>query len=313
MTASNGTSGSNRSTGGRHLSQHADMIDLADDEGLLIEGGEVLSVAEIQHALRELKARKGPLAGRPFVSAQPPLGPGESGPPSYEQTDPPGRDIGQLHVEWVTVVASHAGSGSSMIALAMADAAAQEGRRVQLIETADPARSGLVAAAPADLGVDPTRSWIRAHRGRVTLDRRAPGQDVTFSAWPLPPAGGVDLTLVDLGSVTPSMIARVAEAGTRVIVVCRPTVPGLQMTERVLADLAGRHVTVAAVGPSKWSRSAVEAIGPLLAGLISIDHVVAVPTDRHLEITGPTPASLPKSILEAAEQLLGLLDSAARQ
>jgi adenylylsulfate kinase-like enzyme len=51
----------------------------------------------------------------------------------------------------VVVLAGHAGAGASTVALAIAEALVDH-RRVQLVEYADPIRSGLAAASSVELG-----------------------------------------------------------------------------------------------------------------------------------------------------------------
>lgn len=282
-----------------------------------------VSVAEMQQALRALKARKAggaDAAAGGFVLPSEPLDaapseqPGtiEAAPGAQPASAPGETAIGELHTEWVVLLGAHGGTDSALVALAVGDAAAQSGRRVQLIETAEPARSGLANAAGENLGTDATRAWLRGGRNGMTLDRRAPGE-VTLAAWPLPPPGGVELTLVDLGTIDYPTLHQVAASGARVIVVCRATVPGLRLTEQVLAGLTERHVSVAAIGPAKWPRKVSDGRGPILAGLLSIGQLVIVPTDRRIETAGPSPAALPRPILDAGRALLGLVDGATHQ
>src|SRR5258705_9110159 len=106
--------------------------------------GRLLSVAEIQQAFRELRARK---PSEPATCTGRPSGPARGSQPAVTH----GAD---LDGAWVSVVAAHAGAGASTVALAIADAAAAAGRATHLVETAHPTRSGLVAAANAELGLD---------------------------------------------------------------------------------------------------------------------------------------------------------------
>jgi hypothetical protein len=53
----------------------------------------------------------------------------------------------------VLIVAGHAGAGASTVALAVAEGLAED-RLVQLVDYAEPVRSGLTAASTIELGTD---------------------------------------------------------------------------------------------------------------------------------------------------------------
>jgi hypothetical protein len=319
--------------------------------------GRALSVAEIQDALRRLRAAPPPWSETPATRdcvatpddpqaapgcspGQRALGRGTSGGDTatesrsgWGDTDPFGRDgwgdrgpavlhapgvaperSGRAGVDtaalapgWVTVLAAHSGAGASTVALAIADAAGVDDRRVHLMATSHPSRCGLVAASSVELGTEATGEWRRGARAHVTLDRRAAG---TPSSWPSPLPGGDDLTLVDLGSPTPQQLGRIASGSSRVVLVCRPTVPGVRSAEQLLAALAEHVVVVAVVGPAKWPREVTSSAGPRLTGLRAVNRLVTVPPDRRLAVSGPTSAALPKPVMAAGRVLLGLIDDA---
>jgi hypothetical protein len=303
-----------------------------------------LSVAEIQQALRELQAR-GPRraaaeSGAPSRrlesgNSQPAaLGSGQvpaarrprrasAGTPAQgwgdleetsayrgDCTSGTGQvegDIGGLRSGWIAVVAAHAGAGASTVALAISDAAAADGRRVHLIDRAHPARSGLVAAASEELGTDVTGAWRRGLRSGVTIDRRA--TDVAPGDWPADPADeGPGLTVVDFGAPAPDRPIWKAIDRARPVVVCRPTVPGVRLTEQLLEQLARQPVVVAAVGPSRWPGEVTASVGPALRALRAAGRVIAVPTDRRLQVTGPTSSPLPRPVRSAGRSLLERID-----
>jgi hypothetical protein len=211
---------------------------------------------------------------------------------------------------WVTVVAAHSGAGVSTVALAIAEAAGVADRAVHLIDAAPPARCGLVAAASVELGTDSTSEWRRGSRRRVTLDRRARAD--TPATWPSGVPESVDLTIVDLGLPTPEQQRRIASSSVRVVVVCRPTLPGVRLAEQLLATLPKLGVVLAAVGPLKWPREVIASAGPRLVELCSSHRLVTFPWDRHLAVTGPTSAAPPKPVIAVACALLELIDDAAR-
>jgi hypothetical protein len=204
-------------------------------------------------------------------------------------------------------VAGHAGAGASTVALAVAEGLA-EGRRVQLVDYAEPVRSGLAAASDIELGTDGA-GWRRGRRGRLDVVRLAcrPGDGE------LPPPPETDhadrLMVVDAGwSLTtalldsPSSLIRDAN----VVVVTRVTVPAVRQTEHVLTAVDGDPV-VAAVGPARWPRTVQASCGPRLGDLRSRGRVVRVPVDRRLEIGGLTGDRLAKPLAAAGGSLAALL------
>lgn len=309
------------------------------------EPGRLLSVAEIQHALRGLRAwepggaaagshtrrcagclRTGPGAGpseasrtgrgdsaaRLLAGGDTAAGPapgGGGGTAAAVAADDSG--IGGLHPSWITVVAAHAGAGASTVALAISDAAAADARRTHLVDPAPPLRSGLVAAASAELGIDPTGAWRRGTRRQVTIDRRC--GDVAPDGWPTPPADDGDseriaLTVIDVGLPGAASLDRLAAAHTRTVLVCRPTVPGARLADALLSSLGDRPLIVAAVGDGRWPSEVTASLGNGLRRVRSAGRVVTVPVDRRLQATGPTHCPLPRSVLAAGRRLLGLLD-----
>ncbi|WP_051004913.1 hypothetical protein [Blastococcus saxobsidens] len=192
------------------------------------------------------------------------------------------------------------------MALAISDAAAATDRRVHLVETAHPRRSGLIAAASAELGTDAAGAWRRGSRDRVTIDRRV--ADVEPCGWPvLASSEEPAVTVLDLGLPAPEDLARLAADRTSTVVVCRPTVPGVRLTEHVLSQLAGQPVMVAVVGPARWPRAVKANCGPQLRELRSRGRVVRVPVDGRLQTAGLTGDRLPKGVEAAGRSLAALL------
>src|SRR4051794_18401760 len=226
--------------GGRRVTAPPSTLDLTDggdhDAGDVAGNRRLLSVAEVQQVLRELRARGSrPVAAEIGATSQHPEN-GNFEQPAFEgERVPPARrprsawastpaqdrgdteqgafaswgdiaaGIGQraahgAHLEtgWIGVLAAHAGAGASTVALVISDAAAADGRWAHLIDTAHPCRSGLVAAPSEERGTDVTGAWRRGLRTGVTIDRRA--TDTAPGGWPVPPVGDSPaLTVVDLG------------------------------------------------------------------------------------------------------------------
>ncbi|MCU1613201.1 MAG: uncharacterized protein JWO98_741 [Frankiales bacterium] len=323
-----------------------DMTDGGGHDSGDVEGNRrLLSVAEIQQVLRELRARGsrpvaagiGATSQRPENrNSQPPPFEGERVPPARRprrtKTSTPAQDWGdtgeegparggdiaagnrqhaahggELEAGWIGILAAHAGAGASTAALVICDAAAAGGRRVHLVDTAQPSRSGLVAAASEELGLDVTGAWHRGLRTGVTIDRRA--TDTAPGRWPISPVGDDPaLTVVDLGLAAPEKLTRLVADRGRPVVVCRPTVPGVRLTEQLLAQVAGQSVVVAAVGLTRWPGEVTASLGPRLHALRADGRVVPVPMNRRLQVTGPTSSPLPRPLHAAGRSLLELLD-----
>ncbi|NEK86896.1 hypothetical protein GCU60_14210 [Blastococcus saxobsidens] len=209
----------------------------------------------------------------------------------------------------VLVVAGHAGAGASTVALAVAEVLA-ESRQVQLIDYAEPVRSGLTTASTIELGTDGV-GWRRGRRGRLDVVRLArPGDGE------LPPPPETDdthrLMVVDAGwSLTTALLDTPGylTQGANVVVT-RVTVPAVRQTEHVLAAADGEPV-VAAVGPARWPRAVEASCGPRLRELRSRGRVVQVPLDRRLETAGLTGDQLPKPVAAAGRAMAALLVPAA--
>ena len=238
-----------------------------------------MSVAAIQQAYRDEVGRKDNVA---------------------EPTDALCRD-------WIAVAAAHSGAGASTVALAVVDALSGSGQPARLIETAPPSRSGLVAAASVELGLDPTGAWRRGSRQQATVLRRASNENP--GGWPesLPADRGAT-TVIDLGSPAIANVARLAADRPAVIVVCRVTVPAVRMAERLLAEIAGAPVVVAAIGPRRWPGEVAASAGPYLSSLRDTRRVAAVPEDARLKTTGPTSSPLPKPVIAAARTVLAAIE-----
>ena len=206
----------------------------------------------------------------------------------------------------VLVVAGHAGAGASTVALAVAEGLA-ESRRVQLIDYAEPVRSGLTAASTIELGTDGAE-WRRGRRGRLDVVRlaRRPGD----GELPPPPENDdtARLLVVDAGwSLTSALLDTPGSLqNANVVVVTRVTVPAVRQAEHVLAALADEPV-VAAVGPARWPRPVHASCGPRLRELQSLGRVVRVPVDRRLETVGLNGDRLPKPVASAGRSMAALL------
>jgi len=214
----------------------------------------------------------------------------------------------------VVVLAGHAGAGSTTVALAIADAIAAQ-RQAQLVEYADPRRSGLGMASDSELGVDAV-GWRHGRRNAlhlVRMDRACPPS----GQWPAPSAGlpGVTdigrLFVLDVGHLParaltghgwlPTLLGDAA-----LVVVTRITVPGVRQTEHLLGCLPGSAV-LATVGFGRWPGVVAASCGPRLRAARAAGRAVMVPVVRRLEVDGLTPDPLPKPVAAAGKALAALL------
>ncbi|MGY1829021.1 hypothetical protein ACI8AA_01185 [Geodermatophilus sp. SYSU D01180] len=208
----------------------------------------------------------------------------------------------------VLVLATHAGAGASTVALAVAEGLALD-RPAQVVEYAEPTRSGLAVASSIELGVDGA-GWRRGRRGHLDvfrLARRPGGEELPR----LPSADDTErVSVVDVGWPLAAALLETADGTpgprTACVVVTRVTVPAVRQAEHAVSALGGEAV-VAAVGPARWPRIVEVGCGPRLTDLRSRGRVVRVPLDRRLEVTGPTGDRLPKPVASAGRALAALL------
>ena len=229
----------------------------------------------------------------------------------------------------VAVLAGSPGAGASTVAAALTDALALARRRVLLVDAADPARSGLADAAPAEglrvrhlhPGLQLRYSW-RHHALLARMESPypiVPGMVPPPSAW-RPDGGPPHVTVVDVGhdgwraAADPLLGAggwlRRGHPPVLPVLVVRATRPSLRAAEQVLARLH-RWVTagvveppaqLVVVGARRWPRTVTGAAGRLLEPLL--DDAVFVPRHREVEIGGVTADLLPRPLLRAVTPLL---------
>lgn len=285
------------------------IVDVAQ-RGDVFADGRLLSVAELQQALRELGRNEMQARPRGTSSAAVgdlPTADTDPGPVDAVGGQGPGVER-PLHLGqgWVAVVAASSGAGASTVALALADAAAgASGLPVHLVDPGRPSRSGLVGVAAAELGLHQGGQWRRGRRSSVVVDRRA--TLAPPAGWPGSPEGVV-LTVVDLGSPGADELRRLDSSGTRLVVVGRATVPGVRGVEQLLSRFGGPPAGCALVGPDRWHGEVTSSVGPRLRRLLASGRVVRVPVDRRLEVAGLSCEPLPKAILGAGAALLRLID-----
>jgi hypothetical protein len=238
----------------------------------------------------------------------------------------------------IPVLAAHGGAGASTCALVLADAAAGAGLRVLLIDTADPARSGLAASCDvegvATRGISSRRGVQISRRRGIDCRRVAAGQqrlclpdDVPdLLAWTERLDGAYDVTIVDIAWDAwrtwghPSAPAAAWLSGndtfTAPVVVLRPTRRGLTQLEGLLDQASMAHAkgatapvkTLVTVGSSPWPPDVLASASPAARGLLAC--AVTLPWDVDLERYGLTTAPSPPELQGAALLVLAALGAA---
>lgn len=230
-----------------------------------------------------------------------------------QQVRPPGSRLygwQPRYDERVVAVAGLTGSvGATTVSLALASVATLTGP-ARIIECAPPSRSGLTAAAAAELGTG-RGGWARGQREGVTLIRRSPTS--SFDAAPPPPEEDGTFTVLDVGDLLtdrPGEWSIAADVAGGWVLVARASVPCLRQLELVL-DLALAHdPTLAIVGtpPRRWPTRLTSAIQPRTRALLESGRVATFRHDKLLALTGLTPDPLPRHFAASARTLLTFLE-----
>ena len=232
----------------------------------------------------------------------------------------------------IPVLGSAAGVGASVFALSLFDALDGAGVRTLLVDTADPARSGLSAISdqgpvvrqPADdLAICASRRG-----GGFVLRLAAPSAGVFRASmvpapqWWLPQNRAPEVTIVDLGWDPwplvdhplrgPAAWLRASDGGDEVgpwpVLVCAPTRPSVTRANQVLARLrswnvAGGVSEVAGLvvsGAARWPRGVGGVVGPRLAGL---EPPYFLPHDRRIAVGGLSTNPMPARMQRVAGRL----------
>lgn len=230
-----------------------------------------------------------------------------------QQVRPPGSGLygwQPRYDELVVAVSGMAGSvGATTVSLALASVARLTGP-ARIVECAPPTRSGLTAAAAAELGAG-RGGWTRGQREGVTLIRRS--STSLFDAAPPPPEDEGTFTVVDVGDVRidrPGEQSIAADVADGWVLVARPSVPCLRQLELVLDVGPAHSPTLAIVGtsPRRWPTRLASAIQPRTRALLESGRVATFRDDKRLALTGLTPEPLPRHIEASARSLLTFLE-----
>lgn len=230
-----------------------------------------------------------------------------------QQVRPPGSGLygwQPRYDERVVAVAGMTGSvGATTVSLALASVATLTGP-ARIIECAPPSRSGLTAAAAAELGTG-RGGWGRGQREGVTLIRRS--STSLFDAAPPPPEADGTFTVLDVGDLTtgrPGEQSIAADVADGWVLVARASVPCLRQLELVLDLALVPKPTLAIVGtpPRRWPTRLASAIQPRTRALLESGRVATFRHDKLLALTGLTPDPLPRHVTASARTLLTFLE-----
>ena len=230
-----------------------------------------------------------------------------------QQVQPPGSGLHgwqPRYDESVVAVAGMTGSvGATTVSLALASVAALTGP-ARIIECAPPTRSGLTAAAAAELGAG-RGGWTRGQREGVTMIRRSSSS--LFDAAPPPPEEEQTFTVLDVGDLLtdrPGEPLIPADVASRWVLVARASVPCLRQLELVLDIALARNPSLAIVGtaPRRWPTLLASAVQPRTRVVLESGRVATFRHDKRLALTGLTPDPLPRHVSASARTLLTILE-----
>lgn len=213
----------------------------------------------------------------------------------------------------VPVFGCGGGAGASTVALGIASAA----KDARVVECCTVAASGLAGVSSAELGATPD-GWVQGSRGPVLVERR--GDRIEGSTrCPIPTVTTRTLTVLDCGWDVdllvddPCWLGAVLGDASGVVVVTRPTLPGLRRLEAAAGLLGLGRVCGVVVGVDKrWPRPLEQAMGPSGRALRAEGRLICLPHDPTLALEGLTPEPLPAPVFAGCSALLTLLEGILR-
>lgn len=213
----------------------------------------------------------------------------------------------------VLVIGCLGSAGASTVALGIATSAGQ----ARVVECCTVAASGLAAASTSELGVT-SDGWVQGSRGEVVVQRRG-DRIPSLDALPIPTASTHPVTVLDsswdldLLTASPSWLGECARTLPEVIVVTRPTLPGLRRLETALSLLGDHRAHPVVVGVDKrWPKPLEHALGPAARRLRAEGRITCLPPETRLSLDGLTPAPLPPATLVGCADLFATVKGTLR-
>lgn len=189
-------------------------------------------------------------------------------------------------------------AGATTTALALAEAHPGLAR---VVECAPAHRTGLAAAASAELGL--AGPWRRGTRADVLLERSAAATTDLDKIAPPQDSDG-RYTVVDVGWDLTTVLASSSWLAAAVralptIVATVATAPGIRRLGTTLATFRAAGVVVLGPAIKRWPEPARIELTRQLADLDERGRLVCLPYDRDLDARGLTAAPLPARLLNA--------------
>ncbi len=205
----------------------------------------------------------------------------------------------------VLVVGAMGGAGASTVALALASRAGD----ARVVECCTAASSGLAGASTAEMGRT-SDGWVRGTRDEVLIERRS-DRVPSLDAFPAPTSTSRPFTVLDVSVdvdplvASPGWLGQLTRSSPQVVVVSRPTLPGLRRLEAATGLLGRDRVhAVLAAAPRRWLRQLEQHLGPNGRWLRAEDRLADLPNDPRLAVEGITTDALPAALLTAVAPLL---------
>ncbi|MCA0253368.1 MAG: hypothetical protein LCH76_13995 [Actinobacteria bacterium] len=126
------------------------------------------------------------------------------------------------------------------------------------------------------------------------------------------------MTVLDCGWAAEDLLGSrgwlgdLARTLSTVVLVARPTLPGLRRAEITLALVGAEraHLVLVGMHPRRWPRTVDRAAGPLTRRLRAAGRITCLPFHAGLAVTGVTSEPLPVGVLRAARSLFVVLEGA---
>ena len=179
----------------------------------------------------------------------------------------------------------------------------------RVVECCTVTASGLCGAASAELGL--VDGWLRGSRDRVLIERR--GDRIgSLAELPVPAGSDVEFTVldsswdVDLLAADPAWLVVLARSLPEVVLVTRPTVPGLRRLDTAVQLLGVDRVHAVLVGVTgrRWPKPVEQAFSPAVRQLRLAGRLSGMPLLAAFTLDGLTPEPIPAAASAAVADLI---------